>query len=73
MSFISSQRLFELDVFAFQITSNNKNQLCQSPKTGITAKIKEIFRKSNTLALENVIRKEHAKFIDPEDLMCYKS
>ena len=26
----SSRRLFELDLFAFQITNNNKIELCQS-------------------------------------------
>ena len=35
--FFSSRRLFELDSFAFQITSNNKIELCQIPKTGKTA------------------------------------
>ena len=42
----SSKRLFELDLFTFEITSNNKIELCQSPKTGKTMKTREIFWKS---------------------------
>ena len=61
----SSKRLFELDLFTFEITSNNKIELCQSPKTGKTMKTREIFWKSKNQKmgiLGNVIRKAHAKF-----------
>ena len=43
----SSRRLFELDLFAFQITINCRIELCWSPKTRKMTKIHEIFRKSN--------------------------
>ena len=53
-----------MDLFAFQINSNNKIELCLSSKRGKTAKILEMFfeiQKIKNLGFRNIIVKAHAK------------
>ena len=51
--FFSSRRPFELNLFIYQIASNNKIEICLSLITGKTVKIKGIFQNSKTKNLDS--------------------